>query len=146
LWKENTEQKVGFNEDKSLYVHSENVRKTSSRNKKKTPIHRNKVFLKGNSNFCTNDHIVKNDLPQNKVKQNVSNMNKLTIMHQNIRSRRNKINEFIISLSDIKPHLECFPEHHIKDMEHNTPSIPTYKLGATYSRNILKWGCMYLYK
>ena len=93
----------------------------------------------GDSNFCTNDRIVINDFPQDKVKQNVKNMNKLTIMHQNIRGLRNKINEFIISMSDIKPHLICFYEHHIKDKELNTPNIPMYKLGATYCRNVLKW-------
>ena len=49
-------------------------------------------------------------------------------------------------MSDIKPHLICFSEHHIKDMEQDTPNIPMYKLGATYSRNILKWGgvCIYI--
>jgi hypothetical protein len=77
---------------------------------------------------------------------NVKNMEKLTIMHQNIRGLRNKINEFIISMSEIKPHLICFFKHHIKDTELNTPYIPLYKLGATYSRNILKCGgvCIYI--
>jgi exonuclease III len=70
----------------------------------------------------------------------------LTILHQNIRGLSGKINEFIIHISEIKPHLICFSEHHIKDMELNSPHIPSYKLGATYYRNILKWGgvCIYI--
>jgi hypothetical protein len=91
----------------------------------------------GDPTLCTNSCIVTNDFPQ---KQNVNNLDQLTIMHQNIRGLRNKINEFIISISDINPHLICFSEHHIKDMELNTPNIPMYKLGATCSRNILKRG------
>ena len=77
---------------------------------------------------------------------NVKNTDKLTIMHQNIRGLRNKIQEFIISISEIKPHIICFSEHHIKDMELDNPYIPSYKLGATYSRNILKCGgtCIYI--
>jgi hypothetical protein len=70
----------------------------------------------------------------------------LTILHQNIRGLSGKINEFIIPMSEIKPHLICFSEHRIKDMELNSLYIPSYKLGATYSRNTLKWGgvCIYI--
>jgi exonuclease III len=77
---------------------------------------------------------------------NVKNVDKLTIMHQHSQVLRNIINEFIISMSEIKPHLICFSKHHIKDMELNTPYIPSYKLGATYSRNILNCGgvCIYI--
>ena len=64
----------------------------------------------------------------------------LTILHQNIRGLSGKIDEFLIHAIDLKPHLLCFSEHHIKDMERNPPHIPSYKLGATYSRCILKCG------
>ena len=53
---------------------------------------------------------------------NVKNMDTLTIIHQNIQDLRNKINEFIIPMTEIKPHLICFSEHHIKDMHLNTPT------------------------
>jgi hypothetical protein len=67
-------------------------------------------------------------------------------MHQNNRGLRNKTIELIISISEIQPHLICFSEHHVKDMERNTPYLPSYKQGATYSRNILKCGgvCIYI--
>jgi lysophospholipase L1-like esterase len=128
LWKENIEEEVLTKVGSLSNVTCDNVRRTSSRNKK-TPIIRNDDFFMGGPNLC-----------------NVKNMVKLTIMHQNIRGLRNKINELIISTSEMQPHLICFSEHHIKDMELNTPHIPSYKLGATYSRNILKCGgvCIYI--
>jgi exonuclease III len=70
----------------------------------------------------------------------------LTILHQNIRGLSGKTDEFIIPLAEIKAHVLCFSEHRIKDMERNSPYIPSYKLGATYSRSILKCGgvCIYV--
>ena len=72
----------------------------------------------------------------------------LTIYHQNICGIKNKINELIVSILEIKPHIICFTEHHLCDTDLNSsflPYIPNYKLAAIYSRTILKGGSVCIY-
>lgn len=73
----------------------------------------------------------------------------LTIFHQNICGIKNKINELIVSILEIKPHIICLTEHHLCDTDSNSsflPNIPNYKLAAIYSRTKLKGGgvCIYI--
>jgi exonuclease III len=77
---------------------------------------------------------------------NTPSENNLTIFHQNIRGLSGKIDELLIHMIGLKPHLLCFSEHHIKDIEGSSPHIPSYTLGATYSRCISKCGgvCIFL--
>ena len=108
------------------------------------------------TNLCSNTKSKRNKNDQNSSLSNLhskssetgakKDTDKLIIFHQNIQGLRNKINEFIISMLEIKPHLICLSEHHIKDMYQYVPYIPTYKLGATFSRTTLKCGgvCIYI--
>ena len=59
-----------------------------------------------------------------------------------------KINEFILSLDEVSPHLICLTEHHLKHNDIDITHIPTYKLGAKYCTTTLKcWGvCIYIHK
>jgi hypothetical protein len=73
----------------------------------------------------------------------------LTIFHQNICGIKNKINELIVSILEIKLHIICLTEHHLCDADSNFsffPYIPNYKLAAIYSRTKLKGGgvCIYI--
>ena len=71
------------------------------------------------------------------------NDNILTIYHQNICGIKSKINEFSITISEIKPHIICLTEHHLKDIGSNSTyllNIPRYKLGAIYSRTSMRGG------
>ena len=44
---------------------------------------------------------------------------KLSIYHQNIQGLKNKISEFIITLTEVKPHLICLSEHGTKYSPHS---------------------------
>jgi hypothetical protein len=70
------------------------------------------------------------------------------IYHQNIRGLNCKINEFIISVTEVMPSVICITEHHIHDFNSNPPYMHMYKLGAIYSRSILKGGgvCIYIHE
>lgn len=78
----------------------------------------------------------------------LANERNFIIYHQNIRGLKCKINEFIISVTEVMPRLICITEHHIHDSDSNSPYIPKYKLGAIYSRSILKGGgvCIYIHE
>jgi hypothetical protein len=70
----------------------------------------------------------------------LKNESDLIIYHQNIRGLKCKINEFILSVTEVKPHLICITEHHVLNLDLNFPYIPKYKLGASYSRSSIKGG------
>ena len=69
------------------------------------------------------------------------------IYHQNIHGLKGKINESMLSLEEVRPHLTCLTEHHLKHNEIDITHIPTYNLGAKYCRSTLKmWGvCIYIF-
>ena len=58
---------------------------------------------------------------------------------------KSKINEFILTLTEVKPHLICLSENHLKHTELDIPHIPMYKLRANYCRSTLKCGGMCIY-
>jgi exonuclease III len=74
--------------------------------------------------------------------------NQFMIYHQNNRSLKGKINEFLLSLPAEVPHLICFTEHNLKDYELVNTHIPKYKLGANCCRKNLKQGgvCIYVHE
>jgi hypothetical protein len=78
----------------------------------------------------------------------LANERNFIIYHQNIRGLKCKINEFIISVTEVMPRLICITEHHTHDSDSNSPYIPKYKFGAIYSRSILKGGgvCIYIHE
>jgi len=67
------------------------------------------------------------------------------IYHQNIGGLKDKINEFLLTLSAEAHHLICFTEHHLKDHELVNTHIFKYKLGANYCRKNLKQGGVRIY-
>jgi exonuclease III len=97
---------------------------------------------KGNYNLNSSNSIKFTDRT---ILENESNF---IIYHQNIRVLKCKLNEFIISVTEIMPSVICITEHHIHDFDSNPPYIPMYKLGAIYSTSILKGGgvCVYIYE
>jgi hypothetical protein len=78
----------------------------------------------------------------------MTNSDTLSIYHQNIRGLKGKINEFLLLVPTEAPHLICLTEHQIHDFDLNPPYMPMYKLGAIYSRSILKGGgsCIYIHE
>ena len=46
--------------------------------------------------------------------------NNFTILHQNVRGIKNKIDEFLISLPQNEPQVICINEHHLRTEETST--------------------------
>ena len=67
-------------------------------------------------------------------------MNKLTIIHQNIRGIKNKVDEFLISLTDITPQIICISEHHMKSTEIENVNFNQYIIGNSFCRQIYSHG------
>jgi exonuclease III len=72
----------------------------------------------------------------------------LIIYNQNIQGSKSKLNEFMITLSEIKPHVICISEHHLNNSYLNMSHIPSYRLGANYCRTTLKCGgtCIFVHE
>ena len=70
------------------------------------------------------------------------------IYNQNIQGLKGKLNEFTITLPEIKPHVICISEHHLNNSYLNLSLIPSYMLGAIYCRTILKCGgtCIFVHE
>jgi hypothetical protein len=51
----------------------------------------------------------------------LENESNFIIYHQNIRGLKCKVNEFITSVTKVKPCLICIPEHHMHDSDSNPP-------------------------
>ena len=113
------------------------------------PIKSNLANL-GNSVKIKKENYNLNSLNSNKLfdRTILENESNFIIYHQNIRGLKCKINEFIISMTEVMPRLICITEHHLHDSDSNPPYIPMYNLGAIYSRSILKGGgvCIYIHE
>ena len=70
--------------------------------------------------------------------QNDSQMCK--IFHQNIRGLSHKIDELMLSLSEINPQVLCITEHHLNSNEINSMDYGQYTLGARYCRRLFNQG------
>jgi len=60
--------------------------------------------------------------------------------HQNIRGQTHKIDELLISLSDINPQVLCVTEHHLRPDEINSVHFWQYNLGTYFCRKLYKQG------
>jgi len=51
-------------------------------------------------------------------------------------------------MSPNSPHILCFSEHHLKNLELNQINVDGYKLGAAYCRQVVKRGavCIFVQK
>jgi hypothetical protein len=63
-----------------------------------------------------------------------------SIYNQNIQGLKNKLDEFTITLTELKPHVICISEHHLNNLDINMFRIPSYRLGSNYCRTTLKCG------
>jgi len=72
--------------------------------------------------------------------------NPISIFHHNVCGIKGKTDELIGSVSPNPPHILCFSEHHLKTPEIDQISIDGYRLGAVYSRQVLKGGgvCIFI--
>jgi exonuclease III len=100
-------------------------------------------FLKVKSNL--KDIHFKHKHRNNRYNKNVDIEVPFRVYHQNIRGLKGKINELVLSFSDVAPHIICLTEHHLKDQEIDITHIPNYKLGAKYCRLNLKNGGVSIY-
>ncbi len=91
------------------------------------PIKSNLANL-GNSVKIKDENYNLNSLNSNKLfdRTILENESNFIIYHQNIRGLKCKINEFIISMTEVMPHLICITEHHLHDSDSNPPYIPMY--------------------
>src|SRR5215469_8276024 len=74
--------------------------------------------------------------------------NYFIIYNQNIQGIKGKLNEFMITLPEIKPHVVCISEHHLNNLYLNFPSIPSHIPGASYCRTTHKCGgtCIFVHE
>jgi exonuclease III len=72
----------------------------------------------------------------------------LQVFHQNICGLRGKSDELISSLFPSFPHVMCFSDHHLKQIELEQINLEGYKLGAAYCRKSLRKGgvCIFVNK
>jgi len=84
----------------------------------------------------------------NKFPHNSCNINKFTLLHQNIREINNKIEEFLISLSSDAPQIISVTEHHLKKEELGIVNFSHYTLGAFFCRQSASHGgvCIFVPK
>ena len=75
-------------------------------------------------------------------------MNKLTILHQNIRGISNKIDEFLNSVFPNAPQVICLTEHHLRMEEVRNVNFGQYTLGASFCRQTYSRGgvCVFVPK
>jgi hypothetical protein len=76
---------------------------------------------------------------ENNFCQQMMDKNSLIIYHQNICRLREKTDELISFLYQNFPHILCFSEHHLNQIELKQINIDNYILGANYRRQILFW-------
>ena len=66
--------------------------------------------------------------------------NNFTILHQNVRGLKNKIDEFLISLPQNEPQVICLTEHHLQTEEIDSINFGHYTLGSAFCRQSFKQG------
>ena len=66
--------------------------------------------------------------------------------HQNIRGLTYKVDELLISLSDINPQVPCVTDHHLRPDEINSVHLGHYTLGTHYCRRFYRVFQKELYK
>jgi hypothetical protein len=96
----------------------------------------------GNINQDSNDK-----RKSNSKNCNIINQNKFMIYHQNITGINNKIDELLLSFTEL-PHVICLSEHHLKEFEITIISLDQYTLASKYYRKNFQQGgvCIYVQK
>ena len=82
-----------------------------------------------------------------KLPPNFKGSDALLIYHQNVCGLRGKADELLGQLHPTLPHVLCFSEHHMKQLQLQTINIDNYKLGDNYCRNRYEMGgvCIYVH-
>ena len=110
--------------------------------------------LQGSFNYCTPKHYLdaphqsiegKTYKPTTKLIEQHHSPHKYSptnfkIFHQNVRGISHKIDELLISLSQINPQVLCFTEHHLRNEEISVINLDQCTLGAYYCRSNFKQG------
>jgi len=75
-----------------------------------------------------------------------NNTNNFTLVHQNIRGLRSKVDEFLISLPHKDPQVLCLTEHYLWTEEIVSVNFGNYTLGSAFCRQSFKQGgvCIYI--
>lgn len=90
----------------------------------------------GVKGYSENTPVISNIInnTNNSPLQHISSPTPLTVYHQNIRGLRGKINELSSHLFPSFPHVLCFSEHHMNQVELLLSLVDSYNLGASYCR------------
>lgn len=67
-------------------------------------------------------------------------INTLSILHQNVQSLRNKIDQLDVELNLQNISIACFTESWLKSNELNAINLNGYTLSSSYCRNVYKNG------
>ena len=76
---------------------------------------------------------------------NTPNNNIIKIYHQNVRSLRNKLHEFVGHLHPSLPNVICLTEHHLNILEKPHTNIEGYSIGAHFCRESYAKGGTIIY-
>ena len=76
---------------------------------------------------------------------NTPNNNIIKIYHQNVRSLRNKLHEFVGHLHPSLPNVICLTEHHLNILEKPHTNIEGYSIGAYFCRESYAKGGTIIY-
>jgi exonuclease III len=68
------------------------------------------------------------------------NKKKLKILHQNIRGIKNKVDEFLSSLSPNVPQIICLSEHNLRKDEISKINFSQYTVGTSFCRQTYSHG------
>lgn len=93
-----------------------------------------------NSNPNNNNAYGNHTHSQNSHLLYTCNSNSIKIFHQNIGGITHKIDELLISLSNINPQLLCLIEYHLRPDKINNVHLDQYTLGAHFCRYKFKQG------
>jgi exonuclease III len=96
-----------------------------------------------------NDGVYKNhNHSHNKSSHEHCNINKFTILYQNIQGIYNKIDEFLNSVTPNAPQVICLTEHHLRTEEIRNINFSQYALGASFCRQTYSHGgiCIFVPK
>jgi len=96
-----------------------------------------------------NDTVYKNhNHSSKKFSYEHCNMNKFTILHQNIQEISNKTDELLNSLSPNAPQVICLTEHHLRTEEIRNVNFSQYTLTTSFCRQTYSHGgvCIFVPK
>ena len=81
----------------------------------------------------------------NNSSNNHCNINKFSILHQNICEISKKTDELLNSLPPNAPQAICLTEHHLRAEELSNINLSQFTLGATFSRQTYCHGCVCIF-